>query len=142
MHTKLKLLLPLMLLAGCATSAEQADRRERDAGAAVLDATGNRYADGATKTGAAEDCIPLTSIRSTRVRGDQVIDFEVNGRKTYRNVLPNSCPQLGFEERFAYKTSLAQLCSVDVITVLQSPGLSRGATCGLGRFQPIDRPVR
>ena len=87
--------------------------------------------------GDAVDCIPLHSIRNTRVRDDRTIDFYMDGRKVYRNTLPNSCPQLGFEEKFLYKTSLSQLCSVDIITVLTSPGISQGASCGLGKFQPI-----
>ncbi len=61
-------------------------------------------------------CIPLNSIRETRVRNDSVIDFYVNGRKVYRNTLPHSCPQLGFEERYSYATSISQLCSNDIIT--------------------------
>ncbi len=83
------------------------------------------------------DCIPLRSIRETRVRDDHTIDFYTTGKKVYRNRLPNSCSQLGFEERFMYKTSLSQLCSVDVITVLYSTPPMQGASCGLGKFQPI-----
>jgi hypothetical protein len=83
------------------------------------------------------DCVQLRSIQSTSVHGDSTIDFHMGGGKVYRNTLPNSCPSLGFEERFLYKTSLSQLCSVDIITVLQSPGLSQGASCGLGKFQPV-----
>ena len=83
-------------------------------------------------------CVQLRSIRETRVRDDSTIDFYMNGGKVYRNRLPHSCPQLGFEEKFLYKTSLSQLCNVDIITVLTNgPGLSRGASCGLGEFQPI-----
>jgi hypothetical protein len=96
----------------------------------------------ARPTGKPVSCIPLHSIRETRVRDDRTIDFIMNaGRnKAYRNTLPHSCPQLGFEERFLYKTSLSQLCSTDIITVLTSsgPGLSRGASCGLGEFQPVE----
>ncbi len=82
-------------------------------------------------------CVQTTSIRSTSVHGDEVIDFHMTNSKVYRNTLPMSCPSLGFEERFLYKTSISQLCSVDIITVLQSPGLSQGASCGLGMFQPV-----
>jgi hypothetical protein len=34
---------------------------------------------------------------------------------------------------------LSQLCSTDIITVLMmgGPGLMRGASCGLGKFQPV-----
>ena len=93
--------------------------------------------------GKPESCIQLNAIRETRVRDDHTIDFYMNGRKVYRNVLPNSCPQLGFEERFSYATSLSQLCSTDIITVLyDSPNLSRGASCGLGQFQPVEGAPR
>ena len=91
----------------------------------------------ATPIGDAVSCVNLRNIQSTRVHGDSTIDFYMSGGKVFRNTLPNSCPSLGFEERFLYKTSLSQLCSVDIITVLQSPGLSQGPSCGLGKFQPV-----
>lgn len=98
----------------------------------------------ATPIGAPISCIPLTQIRETRVHGDNVIDFYLRNNRVYRNTLPNSCPTLGFEERFLYKTSLSQLCSVDIITVLQSggAGLTPGASCGLGPFQPVELAKR
>ena len=71
------------------------------------------------------------------MRDDRTIDFITTGRKVYRNTLDYPCPQLGFEQRFAHKTSTNNLCSLDTITVLTSPGLSQGATCGLGKFQPV-----
>lgn len=89
--------------------------------------------------GAPVDCIQPIRIRNSHVRDDKTIDFEMNGREIYRNTLPYSCPGLGFEERFAYKLSTSQLCSVDMITVLYSTGggLSQGASCGLGKFQKM-----
>jgi hypothetical protein len=94
----------------------------------------------ANEIGKPVNCINLRSIQETRVRNDNVIDFRTSGRKWYRNTLPHSCPSLGFEERFLYKTSLTQLCNVDIITVLHSygNGLDRGASCGLGQFQPVE----
>jgi len=89
------------------------------------------------------DCVQITSIRSTSVRDDRTIDFIMNGNKVYRNTLPNSCPSLGFEKRFLYKTSLSQLCSVDIITVLyEAGGLQRGPSCGLGKFQPMQKMAK
>ncbi len=87
------------------------------------------------------DCINPRLIRSTHVRDDQTIDFEMNGNTVYRNTLPYKCSSLGFEERFAYKLSTSQLCSVDIITVLQSfgGGLSQGPSCGLGKFQKMEK---
>lgn len=100
----------------------------------------------ATPTGKAVDCIPISQIQESRVRSDSIIDFRVNGKKWFRNTLPNSCPSLGFEQRFSYRTSTSQLCSVDTIAVLQSYGgtLQEGARCGLGKFQPVEiaRPAK
>jgi hypothetical protein len=86
------------------------------------------------------NCVTLSNIRSSKVHDDYTIDFKMNGGKTYRNTLPNRCSGLGFQEAFSYKTSLSQLCNVDIITVLYSTGgqLDRGASCGLGKFQPIE----
>ena len=91
----------------------------------------------AKPSGKPESCINLQQIRESRVRDDQTIDFYMLCGKVYRSTLPNSCPQLGFEKRFSYKTSLSQLCSTDIITVLTSTGISPGASCGLGQFQPV-----
>ncbi|WP_231639363.1 hypothetical protein [Sphingomonas profundi] len=87
----------------------------------------------------AENCVQIVQIRETRVRDDSTIDFYMRDGRIYRNTLPNSCPQLGFEESFSYATSLSQLCSVDIITVLNRTGggLMRGASCGLGSFVPV-----
>ena len=82
----------------------------------------------ATPTGNPVSCVRLAEVRETRVRDDRTIDFIMRGRnQVYRNTLPSSCPGLGFEQRFAYATSLAQLCSTDMITVLYiAPVMSRG----------------
>jgi hypothetical protein len=91
----------------------------------------------ATPAGDPVDCISLP-IGQSVVRDDRTIDFFV-GRTVYRNVLPRSCPSLGFDRAFSYATSISRLCSLDIITVLQQTGgqLSRGALCGLGKFQPV-----
>ena len=91
----------------------------------------------ATPAGNPVDCLNLQDIRESRVRDDQTIDFYTNGGKTYRNVLPYKCSGLGFQQGFSYKTSINRLCSVDIITVIQQGGLPRGASCGLGKFQPV-----
>jgi hypothetical protein len=91
----------------------------------------------ATPNGKPVACIPLSTIRATHVRSDSVIDFVAAGGKVYRNELPHPCPGLGFEGRFLHRTSMNSYCSVDTITVLQSPPMTHGATCGLGEFQPV-----
>lgn len=88
-------------------------------------------------------CLLLQNIRESKVIDDATIDFYTRDGKVYRNRLPNSCPQLGFERAFSYQTSITQLCNVDIITVLMTTSpLQRGASCGLGKFTPIEKPER
>ena len=116
-----------LLLVGCMTGTAATPSQEAD-----------RWAlDNAREVGEAEDCIDLNRIRTSHVRSEQVIDFEMRDGRMMRSRLPHRCPGLGFEERFTYRTSLSRLCSVDIITVLDSSG-SPGASCGLGPFQPVE----
>ena len=90
-------------------------------------------------TGVAQDCIPLSQIRETRVRDDWTIDFMRDNRTGWRNTLPNRCSGLKMNDGFSYETSLSQLCSVDIIHVLErTPDLRKGIGCGLGKFVPIE----
>jgi hypothetical protein len=117
----------LLLAAGCTTSPERQAEYAASQAAKVP---------AATPVGEPVNCIQTNQIRQTQVRNDSVIDFETINNRIYRNTLPQSCPTLGFERRFAYKTTIGQLCSIDTITVLQTgvPGL----TCGLGTFQRVE----
>lgn len=94
----------------------------------------------AKAVGKAVSCIPLTQIRESIVRDDKTIDFRMTGGRVYRNVLPYSCSGLGFERAFTYSTSLSQLCSTDIIRVLEHTGggVRPAAACGLGEFQPVE----
>lgn len=96
----------------------------------------------ARSVGTAENCIPLSRIRNTRVHDDRTIDFHMNGGQVYRNTLPHGCSGLGFEEAFSYRTSLSSLCSTDIITVVRTGGSLNGPSCGLGSFEPIELPAR
>ena len=91
--------------------------------------------------GTPKNCVSLTQIRSTKIINSSTIDFKMAGGKTFRNSLPYSCPGLRREEAFSYRTSTSQLCSVDIIRVLENYGgrLQSGAGCGLGKFQQVER---
>lgn len=110
-------------------------------GCAPVEADGDFVSDGppVNVVGEPESCIPINRMRSSKVRDDRTIDFEMSGGKVYRNILPSKCPRLGFEEAFTYKTSLSRLCNTDIVYVLESVGgdLRRGAGCGLGDFVPV-----
>lgn len=86
-------------------------------------------------------CVSLARIRQTRVLDDRTILFELTGNETLVNHLPYRCPGLGFDKSFGYKTSLSELCSQDIIWVItNTPGMQRGASCGLGKFEPYVAP--
>ena len=106
------------------------------------DAIADPAADAPTVTvmGEAETCIMRDQVRQTRVRSDRVIDFEMRGGTVYRNTLAQRCPGLGIERAITYETSINQLCSPQIIYVLQNIGgvPQRGAACSLGEFVPVE----
>ena len=85
-------------------------------------------------------CISIHRISSTDIVDNQHIRFKMTGGPDYMNELPRKCIGLGKHDAFMYKTSLSQLCDLDIITVLDSVGggYMRGASCGLGKFVPIE----
>lgn len=85
-------------------------------------------------TGKTKRCVPLRSLRESRIIDDQTIFFRGLGSKAYVNRLPRRCPRLASEERFSYRVSIGQLCNTEIITVLDSMGGSWGS-CGLGDFE-------
>jgi hypothetical protein len=89
------------------------------------------------------DCIQINQIKRTKIVDDQNIIFYMRGNKSYNNHLPNKCSGLKSEDKYLYKTSLSQLCNVDIITVLHQDGagMSPGASCGLGSFQLVESPA-
>jgi hypothetical protein len=88
--------------------------------------------------GAPTSCIPLSQIRETRVRDDWTIDFVGAGNTAWRNALTARCPGLKAENAITYETSLSQLCSTDIVYVLETAGgVHRGPSCSLGQFVPV-----
>ena len=90
--------------------------------------------------GKAASCVAINQLRESRIRDDWTIDFIQSGNRAWRNTLPQRCPGLRSDDAFTYETSLSQLCSTDIIYVLQRTGgsLQRGAGCGLGTFVPVE----
>jgi len=91
-------------------------------------------------TGPAVSCVPLFAFHETQVRDSRTIDFLSGQGRGWRNVLTSDCPGLATERAFTYATSLNQLCSNDIVYVLENLGgrPRRGAACGLGTFTPIE----
>ena len=86
-----------------------------------------------------ERCIFLSRVADTDVVDDFNILFYMRGGTIYRNILPHRCIGLKNEDTFMYRTSISQLCDLDIITVLYDHGFgfTPGPSCGLGRFLPI-----
>jgi hypothetical protein len=89
-------------------------------------------------------CINLRDIDSTDVQDDKTIIFKMHGRKYYKNDLGSRCNGLGFAKAFSMKTQSSQLCSIDIIRVLNNYGgeLQEGAGCGLGKFVEYTPPPK
>lgn len=106
---------------------------------AVMVLVGQGWAE--NKKDDAKDCIPLTQIRETKAIDDQTVVVYAGADRAYKNQLPNKCNGLRSADSYMYKTSESRLCSLDVITILNRYGgdFSQGASCGLGKFEPIDR---
>ena len=88
--------------------------------------------------GEPQSCVQLAQIRETKVRDDWTIDFIAGGDRVWRNTLTARCPGLRSQNGFTYVTALSQLCSTDIVYVLETAGgLHRGPACGLGQFVPV-----
>ncbi len=88
-----------------------------------------------------ERCIDTRRISTTRIIDNQNIQFYMRDRTIYNNELPRRCPGLRRGKTISYRTTISRLCSTDFITLLDNygMGLSRGASCGLGKFRPISK---
>jgi hypothetical protein len=95
----------------------------------------------AAKTPKVERCLSLIRIEDMRILDNQRIVFEMTGEDQYLNVLPRPCPGMDRNSTIMYRTSLNELCDLDVITLLDSigSGYMPGASCGLGMFIPISK---
>ena len=91
----------------------------------------------AVSVGQPVSCIQTNLIHDTKVWDDYTIDFVMTDGTRYRNTLAGRCPNLGFDQRFGYKTATSSLCNVDTITVLPTSSSIPGPTCGLGPFVPV-----
>ncbi len=117
----------VLLLASCAPIGGDAEQREAIATARAV--------------GAPLNCIDRDRIDYTRVRSNQVVDFYMRTGEVYRNTLPDACGDLRFDQRFTYRSTGPQLCSIDTITLV-SPGGTPGPVCRLGAFQTIETEAR
>ena len=88
-----------------------------------------------------ERCLQLSRLETTDVLNNHQILFETAGKHYYLNTLPYPCPTLRRDSTLLFRTSIDMVCDVDVVTVLEEFGwgLQPQASCGLGKFVPLDQ---
>lgn len=89
-------------------------------------------------TGKTDACVPMRTLRQSIILDNRTIFFESISRRGYMNRLPNECPGLLREQRFAYANSFGSLCRGEIITILDSFGRTWGS-CGLGEFEEFQK---
>ena len=88
----------------------------------------------------ATHCVRIASIDDIRILNDRTLLFEMRAGESYRNDLPRNCPGLDENDTLMYRSTVGQLCNIDIITVLDDWGFgfAPGVSCGLGMFHPVD----
>ncbi len=86
-------------------------------------------------------CIKKSNIWSVDIVDNKNIVFQTGVNNYYLNTLPYACNGLRLNDSLSYQSSVNELCNVDVITVLDTagPGFQSGPSCGLGKFDPINK---
>lgn len=88
-----------------------------------------------------ESCISLVRIKSSEILDRSHMVFTMSNGPMYLNTLPYPCPGLRRDTPYLHRTSLSEICDLDIITVLNEGGggYMPGASCGLGKFIPTSK---
>lgn len=92
-------------------------------------------------TGEPERCLGITRIKELKILDKRNVLFYTTSNEVYLNDLSRPCPGLRPRDTVMYRTSLHELCNVDIITVLDDvgSGYMPGTSCSLGSFYPISK---
>jgi hypothetical protein len=90
----------------------------------------------------AKRCLRLAQINSTEIVDSKHIVFKMNDGTMYVSNLPHRCPGLTDDKAWLHKATNNEICDLDIITVTENIGgsLTPGASCGLGKFEPLAKP--
>ncbi len=113
----------LVAVAGAGTSiAQDENDRQRD-----------------EQDGDAIHCVRVQGIQRIDIVDSDTLVFRMRNGKVYRNDLPYNCPGLRRDDTLMYRTTIGQVCDLDIVTVLEDWGFgfAPGVSCGLGVFHPI-----
>lgn len=86
----------------------------------------------------AENCLHLRTVDRIEILDEQHILFHMRNGEIFNNHLPRKCPGLRRDDTIMYRTTLNQLCSIDMFTVLENigGGFLPGTACSFGKFYP------
>jgi len=130
--------LILGLMAGAALLAGGAAQAatDRSPGAQLARATAGRVA------GAPVDCITLRDIRSSRIIDRTAIVYEMNGGRVYVNHPESGASSLDSNDILVTDTHSPQLCSIDIVRLIDNGSHFPSGSIGLGKFVPWTKADR
>lgn len=127
----LRLLLPLLLLAGCAAR-DAAEDPDAETDAAIAE----RYE--RFPPAEPQRCIPARRIRKVDPVGNHSLLFYFQNGDVWRSRLRSRCVAIHRGIVFSYDVRSASLCAGDIVDLLDrvglGTGLSRVGACALGEF--------
>lgn len=94
--------------------------------------------DGRTR-GRTLGCIPLGTIRSSEIVDREAIIYKQSARRWFVNMPPGGCPPLRRGRTLVTQTSSSQLCSGDIVRIVDPPTPIDLGACGLGGFVEYTR---
>lgn len=96
---------------------------------------------GFTRTGEMHNCIYARRLDQVKILNDSQILFEMLGGQYYLNE-PTSCPTLRKRYALKYDSTIGQICTTTIITLLDTAsGIHYQGTCGLGKFEKVEKIV-
>lgn len=84
------------------------------------------------------DCINLRDIRSSRIIDRTAIIYETNNSTLYVN-RPSGASFLNSNDALVTRTSLSQLCNVDIVRLYDTSSRMEHGSVGLGQFVPYKK---
>ena len=125
----IRIILPLALLAGCATVPQTAQGPDTKLEAALVGKI----------AGKPQNCISLDQSRSSEIFRDAILYRE--GRNRYWLADAPGCGSSGYNDYILVQHVFgSQLCSGDLIRLVERTGGFSAGACALGKFTPYTKP--
>lgn len=86
------------------------------------------------------DCINLRDIQSTEIIDRTAIVYHMLGRTVYVNRLRGGSPSLDDDDILVTDTHSSQLCSIDIVRLLDRTSHFPNGFVNLGQFEPYTKP--